>query len=183
MLVDLVTLLYAVIFIGWGAVSIVNQFSTVLRSERFSRFIRRMKRHDYFSLIPIWTFFAPNPGTRDFNILYRHKLGNGSYTLWRQLVDNDPPVTAVVWNPTKRKKKAILDLAMFLCRSLPTKPEDEKIRGLFLTVPYLGLAGAVSSTAAVPMSDGVQFMILLSHGHHAARRPDVLFISPLFACR
>ena len=153
------------------------------KSNELSQFLSRIKQYDVASLIPIWTFFAPNPGMRDYNILYRHKLSNGSYTLWRQLVDNNPPVTAAIWNPTKRKKKAILDLSVFLCRSIPSKLKTDDIRGIFLTVPYLGLAAAVSSVAAVPMSDGVQFMILLSHGHLADAKPDILFVSSVFACR
>ena len=145
----------------------------------------RFKKYDYVALIPVWTFFAPNPGTRDYNVLYRHKLETDSYTHWRQLVENDPPITRAIWNPDKRTKKAISDFCVFFRQSLSSslKKQQKDVKRLLVSVPYLGLASAVSSLTAAPMSEGVQFMIVWSYGYYPERAPDILFVSQVFACR
>ena len=60
------TVAIAVFFGAWAMLSALNQFG-------HGRLIRPVKQRDLFSLIPIWTFFAPRPGITDFNLVYRDR--------------------------------------------------------------------------------------------------------------
>jgi hypothetical protein len=35
--------------------------------------------------IPMWNFFAPDPGTHDYCVLYRDNLDSGVSGLWREM--------------------------------------------------------------------------------------------------
>jgi hypothetical protein len=175
--------LLAVLFVTWGILSVVNQFALSNYLKPLVRLVWRIKRYDVAALLPTWTFFAPNPGTRDFNVLFRHKIPDTGFSNWRQLVENDPPISRAIWNPSKRTKKAVLDLCTFLCRSAAVAARSNEVEAgrIFLSLPYLGLANAVSSQSVSSLCEGIQFVIVQSHGHFPDREPEILFISPVFA--
>jgi hypothetical protein len=173
------------IFLVWGALSVLNQFSSGVKRSRFPIFLH-IKRNDHFSLIPLWTFFAPNPGTRDHDVFFRDQLVDGASTPWRQLSDNSVPWSCAVWNPRKRLKKAKIDMTVFLAQHLIRAAEsrkEEAARSVFVSLPYIGLAMQVTAAPHGPLSARRQFMVALSYGYGELREPDILFISPLFDLR
>ena len=141
----------------WAALTALNQFSQKFsrsdRRSRLGRLIWWIKARDRLSLLPIWTFFAPNPRTRDHDVYFRDRLVDGTITPWHAVCDNCPSLGCVSWNPRKRLKKAILDMSNFLVRSahrsLVSKGDH---RLILVTVPYLGLAIRVSGIERGPLS-------------------------------
>jgi hypothetical protein len=177
------------IFAVWGALSVLNQFSpTYFRSHgwrsRPSQLLLWVKRGDIFSLLPIWTFFAPTPGTRDHDVLYRDELVDGTLTPWHSVCDNSMTLTCVLWNPRKRLKKAIVDMSDSLLHSLylVTKAKGDP-SSIPITLPYLGLATRVSGFERGPLSVRTQFVIAFSEGYRTEGEPVILYISPLFKIR
>lgn len=73
---------------------------------------------DVFSIIPSWNFFAPNPGTTDYHLLYRDKLESGELSVWREIpIDKEPSLLRAVWNPRKRKSKVLSDVVSVVNQS------------------------------------------------------------------
>lgn len=70
------------ILMGWLAASILNQF-------RFSWF-QRFRQYDSFSLLPIWSFFAPNPGQSDYHLVFRDRQHDGSHSEWSEIEITEP---------------------------------------------------------------------------------------------
>jgi hypothetical protein len=147
-------------------------------------FFARIKNWDYFSLIPLWTFFAPTPGTRDHEVLFRDRLIDGRDTAWRQISVINVPWSCGIWNPAKRMKKANLDLTVFLAQHLVNaiKLENEEAKkSVFLSLPYIGIATRVASAPRGPLTSQRQFLVALSNGYEDPREAEILFISPFFS--
>lgn len=179
------SLLIVAALAGWAVLSAINQFSTTefrrRPQSRAARLIWSVKRADVFSLLPIWTFFAPTPGTNDHNVLYRDELVDGVMTPWHLVCDNSTRWTCVLWNPHKRLKKALLDMSHGLLRSAyRTVKAKRNPKRMLVSLPYIGIATRVSSVDRGPLSARTQFMISISEGYKAGAEPKVLYISPLF---
>src|SRR5207249_4775889 len=99
--------------------------------------------------IPLWTFFAPNPGVSDYYILFRDRLVNGSLTCWREVpLSLSRGWSRAVWHPDRRRRKALMDLASALVQ-FAQKSE----LGVTLTIPYLLLLDVVSQREHTPLSE------------------------------
>ena len=125
-------------------------------------------------LVPTWSFFAPNPGSHDFRLLYRDELAGGSITGWhevRAFPERRAP-TAALWNPGQRRKKALFDLAQELTAGSSTWDGEPQL--VKLSVPYLAILTFVSSLDRTALSRRRQFLVAAT-----SRRdePRVLFVS------
>src|ERR1700686_2969061 len=91
--------LVVIIYVGWLAATIAIQFH--------SSCPHWLRAVNVFWLIPVWTFFAPNPGMTDYYLLYRDRLPDGSFDNWRKVELKNSPngFRVALWNPTKRKHK------------------------------------------------------------------------------
>lgn len=117
---------------------------------------------DVFGLVPIWTFFAPTPGMSDYYLLYRDRLPDGSLDNWRK-VELKPPGNGfrlALWNPTKRKQKALSDMVSALIRLA----KQQKGEGLIVTVPYILILNFITSRPHSLGTSGTQFMVLEHSG-------------------
>jgi hypothetical protein len=126
--------------------------------------------------LPLWTFFAPNPGTTDIRLLYRDRDNYGHEGEWIECCRKaHTSKWRFFWNPDKLQDKAVIDLALLLCRiqlSLTGKTDF-----LMMTWPYLVL---LSRTAAEPNELKLrdrQFSILATEGLTEPRSVKVLYIS------
>ncbi|MFB9314021.1 hypothetical protein [Nocardioides plantarum] len=161
----------AVTFSVWLIVSALNQFQMPA--------VKKLKRKDYFGLIPRWTFFAPNPARSDYHLYYRDQLPGGSLTPWSEL--NSPGerrLIVSVWNPGKRRQKAISDFMRSLSRTYRNLGSDPET--LQLSLPYIGLLHYVSN-ADGHASEAVatQFAVLQTFGFHTTRAPRTVLHSGL----
>jgi len=147
---QLFPLIIGIIFALWLIVTVLNQ----LNLDRF----KKLMRLDAFHLIPIWTFFAPNPGTSDYYLLFRDRLVNGSLTYWREIVlGAKAPWLRAFWNPERRRSKALLDLATALIQ-LTQGYEKAQVTA---SIPYLLLLELVEAQDRTPLADARQFLIMI----------------------
>src|SRR5215212_5280136 len=157
-----------IIYLVWGAATIANQFH--------SRRPAWLRAADVFGLIPVWTFFAPNPGMTDYYLLYRDRLPDGSFDNWRrvELTKSENGLRVALWNPAKRRHKALSDIVSSLIRLSGQIETDE----LIVTVPYILILNFVTSRLHSLGADATQFMVLEHSGFsNEPERSRVLVMS------
>ena len=75
------------------------------------RNVRVIHTLDVLGAVPSWNFFAPNPGTTDYHLLYRDRLDSGEISDWREApIDKESTLLKAIWNPGKRKSKVLADV-------------------------------------------------------------------------
>src|ERR1051326_1455357 len=88
------------VLVIWFILSVLNQLKW--------KWFELIRQFDYFSLLPFWTFFAPNPGQTDYHLTFRDKLADGLMTEWKEIEIGAPRYWyCFIWNPEKRSKKVI----------------------------------------------------------------------------
>jgi hypothetical protein len=160
----------------WLLLSVANQYRP---------FALRIGRYDHFSLLPRWTFFAPNPGMHDVHLLYREcaadldvstpeGLNGASAKLspWREMADLCPGHNVLfVWNPQRRVTKTILDIVAVLNRVRQlTDDQNAQITVEYFLLLHLVMRGAGDSTQR-------QFAVVRTHGFGPERQSEVVFLS------
>ena len=140
----------------WLAITLLAQLRT---------FAPAISSKDPFHLVPRWTFFAPNPGIRDYHLIIRDKNSDGVLHEWLPVpISPARPRIAFVWNPPQRQKKIVSDAIQSLKRQRQfcTNCPDS----LTLSLPYLCLLHAACSLAPIsPRATERQFAIVESSGH------------------
>jgi hypothetical protein len=162
------TILIAVFFAVWLGLSALNQVG-------HGKLIRPVKRRDVFSLIPIWTFFAPRPGVTDFNIVYRDFSPEGAFSPWSELEPLDAKAYRGLWNPRKRMRKGITDVCNGMLRIASRKVGSR----MYVQLPYLMLLNSVCAAPRTVPGAQRQFAIVRTFGYSPLRQPHVLFVSAL----
>lgn len=157
----------------WLLLSAVVQFQ--------GRRIDAIHRFDPFRLLPKWTFFAPNPGSTDYHLVYRDFTGDAA-TPWREL-----PVIVPnsgwrwLWNPRKRVSKALTDCTQNIL-DIGREPEI-KPDVLPFALPYIAVLNAVASLPASEDVEARQFAIVETEGYVADGPPQVLIASAVHPLR
>ena len=86
----------------------------------------RIRRHLPFGVIPLWTFFAPNPARADTRIVWRAERGAG-WSGWQELHFGFASARRRwIINPELTLNKAVSDLVNSLTR-IPPNPSDRSI--------------------------------------------------------
>jgi hypothetical protein len=151
----------------WWLVSAANQLSD-------GRFTSGLKRRDRYSLIPVWTFFAPKPFTEDLDLLYRDRYSGGVIGQWSLVPIQERSVRHLLWNPRCRSSKAVLDVCMDLLQSLAADRGSDPAE----LNSYNLLRLLVSQ---FPADEGVverQFAVVKSSGYRLPQTIAVLVLSP-----
>lgn len=156
----------ASLFCAWLAISMIVYVPSLKN---------RIRRWDSIGLIPQWNFFAPNPARHDFHLLFRDRLQDGTITEWTEVASiAQRPNWGIVWNPGKRRNKALFDavtdLAMHVKDSLPA---------LELSIPYLTLLNYVSGLPRFAGESFTQFLIMCSGSSDQGQKPELLYLSKL----
>jgi hypothetical protein len=166
--VSYVATVVIIIYVVWGAATIANQFHSWCPTW--------LRAVDIFGLVPIWTFFAPNPGMTDYYLLYRDRLPDGSFDNWRKvdLKASENGFRVALWNPTKRKHKALSDIVSSLVSLAPHRES----KALIVSVPYILILNLITSCPHSLGANGTPFMIL-EHGGFSSEpeRSRVLVMS------
>lgn len=138
--------------------------------------IKKVKKYDYFSLIPKWTFFAPSPGKTDYHLYYRDITHDGDISEWTVAISpQDRSLVTAVWNPQKRVRKAQSDMVHSLIR-LPDE-QKENIYYIYFSMPYLLLLNAVTSIPCGPGVKSRQFKVMETSGFNARFKPRMIIQS------
>jgi hypothetical protein len=158
-----------------GALAVL--FLVSVAQQVFSgRWIKKIKDRDVMALIPIWSFFAPNPGRTDYHLLFRDQLVTGEWCPWHEISQGPRTSLRSVWNPGKRRAKGLTDHISSLMRSL-NGVELEPIV-MVLHPSYLTLLRWVTIQGSDPRSHSRQFLVAQTSGFGAeSTEPEILFIS------
>jgi hypothetical protein len=134
--------------------------------------VQRLRRMDFLGLVPIWTFFAPNPATGDVYLVYR----DDACRRWTEIIVRQPRSwRAGLWNPDRRAAKALFDIYTELSQTSRVARSRDALQ---LSVPYLTLLAFVSGEAArQPGASATQFMLLSDHGVDKGGDPVPMFVS------
>jgi hypothetical protein len=170
---DSITELYGFVLIpifgAWFALSVALQFAP--------KWLVPLKLYDHFSLLPGWTFFAPNPGTSDTHLLFRDRLIDPGMTPWREVPIRRSPLRAF-WHPQKRAAKTLRDLETHLLQLRDQKATRESV---FLSIPYLTLINYISSFPRANFTVSTQFTMVRSCGYWGGTPSAIIFLSELHA--
>jgi hypothetical protein len=151
-----------VIFALWFVASLYNQFPT---PDNW------LKSHlNWLGLLPVWSFFAPIPGTKDFVLLRRYCLRGGELLGWSEVeVGGDRHWSNLLWNPRRRERKAVMDMVQGLLGDL----DDQVPETIFLSPSYIALLTFVSSLSFPRGAESTQFVIMVreTSGTHLEPRP------------
>lgn len=159
------------VVICWLLLTVGNQFP--------GSATRRIRSLDVLNIVPKWTFFAPRPGQTDIHLLYRSVSDTHCHGQWREVY----PVTirrgwTAVWNPEKRRRKAIVDLAN---RLMQAASESKDTNRIIIGIPYLAFLNLVSGLDAsghTPLQMR-QFALVASEGPYSVAAPRLLARSDL----
>ncbi|MEU9191552.1 hypothetical protein [Streptomyces hundungensis] len=162
----MVPALVAVVLAGWLLLTVVAALPRIGTAAR---------RHvpDWFApLLPAWTFFAPNPATKDKVLMYRDTLANDTVGPLRLVLPEG--------GAGGRPGKALFDAASQLLRRAAAgwdEEPDARIRDarLMISTPYLLLLNRAST--APHDATAVSFEFVIAHASRRDEEPEVVFVS------
>jgi hypothetical protein len=157
----------AAVFAAWWVISALNQIDSGALTVR-------LRRHIPFGLIPLWTFFAPNPAKADSRLVWRVEGGIG-WEPWQELHFGFAPARSR-WLVNHRlvQNKAVTDLVNSLHRVPRTAMAD---RTALLSSAYLALLGLVVAQPRPCGCTSIQFAIVDSCKSSSSRQVQVVFLS------
>ena len=122
----------------------------------------------WFSLVPSWSFFAPNPSNSDYALFYRERFDYGGLSDWREVPFScrERTLLTTVWNPDSRPKKAVSDAASHILRLMKLNKKADM--SLIMSVPYLLILNRISHISRGPGVSGRQFLLV----RHSIVEPD-----------
>ncbi len=144
------------VFGGWFALTVAHQFTPL---RRFTR------QFDFQGmLLPIWTFFAPFPGTQDSEILVRYFDERGEAEEWKHVKIYEPRrASHALFHFNRRLEKTVFDAVGEIRQLLGQDISKEVVMS---SAPYIALLGVVLAVAPVPPhARKLQFMLVQSAGH------------------
>jgi hypothetical protein len=171
-----------VFFTVWYLLSVLQQFLLLMPSDKTanvrSRVFASLRRWDGLRVLPYWTLFS-TVYDHDLRLLYRDRLYDGQLTPWKALDGECHQVLKCIWNPDRRRKKAIIDICAHVVNLLQ-RETTIPINSLVRSGSYLSLAGYVSGVPHWPLSESTQFIIARTFSHDEPKPPEILFVSPVF---
>lgn len=154
----------------WLLLVILAQFKTC------RKWMSWLHARDYCALMPEWSLFAPEPVVGDLQLLYRDKLLDGRFTLWKEVPFHKASLVRAIWNPEKRRLKTTLNAATLVLQMAARNPKSQ---ALFISHPYMILLMCIISIPRWKCSDCRQFVIVRTFGYDTSREAEILLLSPL----
>lgn len=166
-------ILVAGVFVAWFAVSAANQF-------RSGALTARLRRHIPLGLIPLWTFFAPNPARADSRLIWRAEI-DGRWNHWHEAhFGFGSWRTRWLVHPQLSSNKAIADLVNSLLRTdAAVAAGDASDRSTVLSSSYVTLLSIVVDCARQQPCAAVQFAIVRTSKVCGRRSVALAFVSEL----
>jgi len=164
-------IIVSVFFSFWVLLTIAFQLpSKYLKSLKWLPYL------DLFSLIPRWTFFAPNPGQSDYNLLYREIWHNECQSNWREVnIGLGHNSHRYLFNPKKRISKAIFDLTSSIVKD--SYAYNKKPEFITISLPYIIILNYITYKENSPYANAIQFVIIESFGFHPKHEPKLILTS------
>jgi hypothetical protein len=136
-------------------------------------------------MLPNWTFFAPNPGTSDYHLIYRIN-NNDEDENWKEIpIIQNRSFFHFFLNVEKRKLKTLIDCIHGIIsvnnNNIKYKlSEENSTKSLCISVSYLLLLNAVETEmkkAGFQKNTEFQFAIVESYGFITNSDPHVIVTS------
>lgn len=145
---------------GWFLATVAHQF-TSLRKYTSAITLQGLT-------LPIWTFFAPFPGSQDAELLFRTFDESRTAARWEHIAIYQPRrLSHVVVHFNRRLEKVVFD-AVSEIRVLLHDAEDKS--AIVASPAYIILLSVVLAQARIPSgAREVQFMLIQSGGYDEAR--------------
>lgn len=126
-------------------------------------FSAKIRRWDSFFLLPAWTFFSPNPGTKDYRLAAQDvDSDNGDWVVVELTKPNGP--LSFLFNPNKIRKKCLIDIANQTIEARNNLSAEPRL--LWITHAYLSaLNRAQSATDTMDGFERFRFAIIASGGY------------------
>ena len=157
------------LFVGWLVATVAHQFA------RLRRYTGLISVHGM--TLPIWTFFAPYPGSQDAELLMRTFDEDTNPREWRHIeIYQQRRLSHLLLHTNRRLEKVVFD-AVGEIRVLIGSRETQ---GSIVASPaYLILLSVVLAQAELPSeAKHVQFMLIQSGGYdNAAESLNPVFVS------
>ncbi|MFG2143050.1 hypothetical protein ACGFRG_02465 [Streptomyces sp. NPDC048696] len=156
----------AVVLAAWLMLTVVAAL------PRIGEALRKRVPAWFSPLLPSWTFFAPNPATKDKVLMYRDVLANGTVGPLRLVLPDG--------GAGGRAGKALFDAAAHLVRRAAQGWEEEpdartRDARLMISTPYLLLLNRAASAPHDAAAVGFEFVI--AHASLRDEDPQVIFVS------
>ncbi|MEA2633799.1 MAG: hypothetical protein QOH92_566 [Chloroflexota bacterium] len=155
---DFGALIVATILGLWLLISIPYQMA--------DKYWRRLKSANTFGILPGWTFFAPNPGTSDYRLVFRDLTPRGM-TEWTEVEwCRSRKGLDALWHPGRQRTKLVVDCVNALIitvKELRRHDVDVEAnpQGWLLSVPYMALLNIVNTMPRIsPNARARQFAII-----------------------
>lgn len=121
-------------------------------------------------LVPKWNFFAPNPATQRYHLLYRLGDHESNLSCWKEINLNKRSWYTFVYNPSKRLSKGFFDIII----DMSSKPISDISN---LNISYLLILNLVNDKVQNSFNTTYyQYMIMVKDFPDDAK-PRVLFLS------
>jgi hypothetical protein len=162
-----------VAWIAWVAISIWLLVTLVAQHTGLGS---RLARYDAVRLIPRWTFFAPNPGVKDYHLVVRDQTSNLVLSEWKTVTFGpDRRWFNLLWHPHKRARKILSDAVQSL--RIVSSHGPNGLLSDSLSLPYLLLLKySFEQCALADPFIARQFAIVESSGHDV-RRLEIAYAS------
>ena len=167
----LLSVLVITFLVAWSIVTVLNQMAHT------RRWISMLTNYDICGVIPIWTFFAPNPGNTDVHLLYRDRSPDGDVTPWRDIALERRQSAWEFWNPRRRIGKAVVDVVPDLMTHTTYEPREPVGKRKVLEFPYLLVLNYVCHQPPDFRADMRQFAVARTRGFSTTHDPDIVFLS------
>ena len=171
MVTNILSFLVILLLAAWFLLSVFNQ------NARTRKMIGRIAYRDICSLLPIWTFFAPNPGRTDLYLVYRDRDAEGSVSSWRQVRSTERRSWLSLWSPQRRIQKGIVDLAGNFTKGVVYEARQSVSKQQVVSFPYLLLLNYVCGKPVDFRARTRQFALAKTNGHGTEDEPEVIFLS------
>ncbi|TKC06224.1 hypothetical protein [Pedobacter frigoris] len=139
------------------------------------KWVAGIRKFDYFRILPRWTFFAPNPGTTDYHLLYRHMDKNDQVSDFKEIPLHDRHASSFIWNASKRSKKVLFDLVQEMNRIC--NREDVNEAAVKLSFSYICILNFLTKIPKAQDTKSIQFAIVASSGFIEYGEPTLTFCS------
>jgi hypothetical protein len=158
----------------WFVLAAVSAWllATVLNQLSF-KWAQVLTARDPLRILPRWTFFAPRPGTTDYAIIYRDIHDDGSAGQFVELTYHQRTVFSTIFNPHKRTRKTMNDLASSLGRLQASGRWDGAT--IVASLPYVALLNYLSATPA--QGRRIQFCLVATRGRDDSALPEIVLAS------
>ena len=159
------------LFAIWFIVSVFNQ------NNKWRKWISFILKWDIVSYVPIWTFFAPNPGRTDIYLLYRDRDAEGNISGWQEIKTVYRKTWYHQWSLKRRIHKGIVDLSPNFTKDRIVEPKRPVSKRHVLEFPYLLFLNYVCGKPADFRAQLRQFAIARTNGHETEDQLEVIFLS------